>query len=45
MDDVAIETFVGLKPKMYSFWVNDRSDHVKTMDANKNVVKEISHNE
>ena len=45
MDDVAIEKCVGLKPKMYSFWVNDRSDHIKRIVANKNIVKEISHNE
>ena len=45
MDDVAIEKFVGLKRTMYSFWVNDRSDHIKRIVANKNVVKEISHNE
>ena len=28
-DDVTIEEFLGLKPKMYSFLVNDSSDHKK----------------
>ena len=40
---VAIEEFVGLKPKMYSFLL-DNSEHKKTKDANKNVVAKISHN-
>ena len=28
-DDVTTEEFLGLKPKMYSFLVNDSSDHKK----------------
>ena len=27
--DVAIEEFVGLKPKMYSFLIDDNSEHEK----------------
>ena len=43
-EDVAIEEFVGLKPKMYSFLV-DRSEHKKAKSVNRNVVATISHNE
>ena len=38
----AIKEFVGLKPKMYSFLV-DNCDHKK--GVNRNVVTTISHNE
>ena len=41
---VAIEEFVGLKPKMYSFIV-DNNEHDKTKGVNRNVVAEIGHNE
>ena len=41
---VAIEEFVGLKPKMYSFLV-DKNEHKKAKGLNKNVVATISHNE
>ena len=41
----AIEKFVGLKPKMYSLFVDDNSKHKKAKDVNKNVVETISHNE
>ena len=40
---VAIEEFVGLKPKMYSFLV-DNSGHKKANGVNKSVVATISHN-
>ena len=40
---VAIEEFVGLKPKMYSFSV-DKSEK-KAKGVNKNVVATINHNE
>ena len=43
-EDVAIEEFVGLKTKMYSFLV-DRSEHKKAKSVNRNVVATISHNE
>ena len=42
---VAIEEFVGLKPKMYSSLVDDNSKHKKAKGVNKNVVTTISHNE
>ena len=35
----------GLKPKMYSYLVNDNSEHKKAKDVNKNVVATISRNE
>ena len=35
----------GLKPKMYSYLVNDNSEHKKAKDVNKNVVATTSHNE
>ena len=41
---VAIEEFVGLKSKMYSFLVKN-SDHKKVKGVNKNVVATIGHNE
>ena len=45
MVDVAIEEFVGLKPKMYSILVRNSSKHKKAKGVNKNVVSTISHNE
>ena len=42
---VAIEEFVGLKPKMYSYMVNDKSEHEKAKGVNRNVVATISHND
>ena len=41
---VAIEEFVGLKPEMYSFLV-DNKEHKKAKCVNKNVVATIRHNE
>ena len=41
---LAIEEFVGLKTKMYSFSVNNSSEHEKAKGVNKNVVATISHN-
>ena len=41
---IAIEEFVGLKPKMYSYLVDDNSDHKKAKSVNKNAVAAISHN-
>ena len=35
---VAIKEFVGLKPKMYSYLVNDNSEHKKAKRVNRNVV-------
>ena len=42
---VAIEEFVRLKPKMYSYLVDDNIEHKKAKGVNKNVVVTISHNE
>ena len=42
---VAIEEFVGLKAKMYSFLVDDNSEHKKAKCVNKNVVATIIQNE
>ena len=42
---VVIEEFVGLKSKMYSYLVNDNSEHKKVKGVNRNVVTTISHNE
>ena len=41
---VAIEEFVGLKPKMYSFLVDNNSVHKKAKGVNRNVAATISHN-
>ena len=41
---VAIKEFVGLKPKMYSFLV-ENSKHKKAKNMNRNVAATISHNE
>ena len=40
-----MKEFVGLKPKMYSFLVDDNSEHKEAKGVNKNVVAAISHNE
>ena len=39
------EKFVRLKPKIYSYLVDDNSVHKKAKGVNKNVVATISHNE
>ena len=41
---VAIEEFVGLKPKIYSYLVDGNSEHKKAKDVTKNVAA-ISHND
>ena len=46
--DVCIWTgneFVGLKPKMYLFLVDDTTEHRKAKSMNKNVVTTMSHDE
>ena len=45
MKQLAIEENAGLWPKMYSFLVDDSSEHKKAKCVNKNVVAIISHNE
>ena len=42
---VAIEEFVGLKSKMYSYLVNDNSEHKKAKGVDRNVFVTIIHNE
>ena len=42
---VTIEEFVGLKAKMYSFLVDENSQHKKVKGENRNVVATIRHNE
>ena len=43
---VSIKEFAGLKPKMYSFLVDDSGQHIETKDVNKDfVVTIISHGE
>ena len=42
---VAIEEFVGVKPKIYYFLVDDKSEHKKAKVVNRNVVVAISHND
>ena len=41
---VAIEEFVGLKPKMNSYLVDYNSEHKKVEGVSKDVVATISHN-
>ena len=43
-DGVVIEELVGLKPKVYSYLVDDNSEHKKTKVVNTNVVVTISRN-
>ena len=45
MAGVAIKKFIGLKPKMYFFLVDDSIEHKKGQDMNKNIVATIHHNE
>ena len=42
---VPIMKFVGLKLKMYSFLVDDSSEHKKAKVVNRNIVEKITHNE
>ena len=42
---VAIEEFVGLKPNMFSYLVDDNTERKKVKSVNKNIVATISHNE
>ena len=41
---VLIEGFVGLNPQIYSYLVDDNSEHKKGKGVNKNVVATIRHN-
>ena len=40
-----IKEFDELKPKMYSYLVDDNSEHKKAKGVNKNIAATISHNE
>ena len=42
---VAVEEFIGLQSKMYSYLVDENSEHKKAKSANKNVVAVISYQE
>ena len=42
---IVIKEFVGLKPKIYSYLVNNNSEHKKADGMNGNVAAIISHNE
>ena len=41
---VATKEFVGLKPRMHSYLVDDECEHKKEKGVNKNAVATISHN-
>ena len=43
-DETGGAAIFGLKPKMYSFLVDDNSKHKKAKDVNRNVVAAISPN-
>ena len=40
---IAVEEFVGLRPKMCSYLVEDSIEHKKAKSLNKNVLARISH--
>ena len=42
---VAIEEFVGLKPEMYSYLLDENMEHKKAKRVNRNAVATISHND
>ena len=42
---VVIKKIVGLKPKMYSYLVDDNNEYKKAKGENRNIVVTISHNE
>ena len=41
----AIEEFVGLKPEMYSYLLDENMEHKKAKRVNRNAVATISHND
>ena len=45
MGGVAIDEFVGLKPRMYLLLVDDSGEHKKAVSMNKNIIATISHSE
>ena len=42
---LAFEEFVGSKSRMYSFLVNDSSEHKKAKGVNKNVAATVRHDQ
>ena len=42
---LAIEEFIGLNRKTYSFFVDDNSELKKAKDVNKKIIERISHSE
>ena len=42
---LGIEEGIALKPKMYSYLVDDNSEHKKVKGIKKDIVATISHNE
>ena len=42
---ITIEEFAEFNPKMYSFLVDDNSEHKEAKGVNRTVVATISHNE
>ena len=42
---IAIEKFVGLKPKMHPYLVDDNTEHKRAKGVKKIVIATISHNE
>ena len=42
---VVVEEFVGLKPNMYSYLVDNNGEHKKAKSINKTVVATINHDE
>ena len=45
ISDAAVEIFVGLRAKMYSFLVDDNSEHKKAKGINRIVIATRNHNE
>ena len=43
MKDIAIKELVGLRPKMYSFLVDESSEHKEARGVYKNAVATITH--
>ena len=42
---VPLEEFVGLKPRIYFFLVDDSTKHKKAKEVNKNAIETIRHDE
>ena len=42
---VSFKEFVGLKPKMYLFLVDNSAEYEKSRDVNINIIATVNHNE